>query len=361
VHLGDKEVSVSQKTNYPWDGKVELSVNPESATKFTLKIRIPGWALNEAIPGGLYKFSTDNYENVKILVNGENTEMIIQNGYAEINKKWKKEDKVEVHFPMPVRTVTSYEGIMENIGKIAFQRGPVIFCAEWPDNNTGNLLNFVVNKNKALTTEFIPALLNGVQVIKTSGSQTKKTIKGKIELLPEESITLIPYAFWNNRGPGQMMVWLPTSPERAHPLPAPTIAYKSRVRSSKMTKALASVNDQVEPRSSNDSSVEYYHWFPNKNQWEWVEYDFEKPETISRSKVYWFDDGPDGGCRIPDEWEILYLTDNIWKSAKTKTSYVVSKDKWNTISFEPVKASAVKIKVKLNKDFSGGIHEWIIE
>jgi hypothetical protein len=77
--------------------------------------------------------------------------------------------------------------------------------------------------------------------------------------------------------------------------------------------------------------------------------------------VYWFDDRPDGGCRIPDEWEILYLSDNIWKPVRVKTKYTVTRNGWDSIQFAPVRTSSLKIKVKLNKDFSSGLYEWIVE
>jgi DUF1680 family protein len=361
INMGKRKVNISQKANFPWDGKVEITVNPEIKGEFDLKIRIPGWALNEALPGGLYKFTDQNTETVKIIVNGESSDFMPVDGYAVISRNWKQGDKVEVVFPMPVRKIIADERVKEDIEKIAFQRGPVIYCAEWPDNNTGNVLNFVINKDAAFTTEFEPSLLEGTQVIKTSGNQTKRNLDGNIELLNEEPVTLIPYALWNNRGAGQMMVWLPTSTQTTHPLPAPTIAYRSKVRASKITRALSAVNDQIEPANSNDHSVSYYHWWPNKDKWEWVEYDFEKPETISKTKVYWFDDGPNGGCRIPDEWEILYLNGKIWEPVKAKTPYQVTKDGWNSLTFNPVKATAVKIKVKLKKDFASGIYEWIVE
>ncbi len=361
ITIGGRKIKVSQKANFPWDGKVEISVNPEPRGKFALKIRIPGWARNEALPGNLYKFTDQNEETYKILINGEVINHELKEGYAVIDRKWEQGDKVELEIPMPVRTVIADERVKEDVGKIAVQRGPVIFCAEWPDNNAGNVLNFIVDNKAAITTEFVPSLLEGTQVIKTSGFQTKKTLEGKIEMLTEEPITLIPYALWNNRGPGQMMVWLPTTPESARPLAAPTIANRSKVKASKMTRALSAVNDQIKPQSSNDHSVSYYHWWPDKNQWEYVQYDFEKPETISKTKVYWFDDGPDGGCRIPDEWEVLYLTGNTWKPVKARTPYKVTKNDWDSLVFKPVKASSVKIKVKLNKDFASGIYEWIVE
>ena len=319
ITLGKKKVGISQKANFPWDGKVEISVNPEKNEKFDLKIRIPGWALNEALPGGLYKFTDQNPEPVTVSVNGEKFEISeLVDGYAVISRKWKQGDKVGIDFPMPVRKVVADEKVKEDREKTAFQRGPVIYCAEWPDNNTGNVLDLLINNDAAFTTEFIPSLLDGIQVIKTSGSQTIRTLDGKIEKLNNEPVTLIPYALWNNRGPGQMMVWIPASTQAAHPLPAPTLAFRSKVRASKITRDLRAVNDQIEPANSNDQSVSYYHWWPDKDKWEWVEYDFDKPETISKTKVYWFDDGPAGGCRIPDDWEILYLSGNEWQLVKPK-------------------------------------------
>jgi hypothetical protein len=268
---------------------------------------------------------------------------------------------VEIDFPMPVRKIIADERVTEDKDKIAFQRGPLIYCAEWPDNNTGNVLDLVIKQATPVTTEYVPSLLDGTQVLKTSGYQSKRNLDGKVELLKEEPVTLIPYALWNNRGAGQMMVWIPASIQNAHPLPAPTIANRSKVKASKITRELIAVNDQIIPANSNDHSVSYYHWWPDNNLWEWVEYDFEKPETISKTKVYWFDDGPDGGCRIPDQWEILYLNGNIWKPVNGLNVYNVTKDGWDSLTFKPVKASAIKIKVKLNKVYSSGIYEWVVE
>jgi uncharacterized protein len=221
IKVGNNKVMISQNANFPWDGKVAISVNPEKSGKFDLKIRIPGWALNEAIPGGLYKFTDNNNEQFRISVNGENFKVTAhKDGYVVISRKWNQGDKVDIDFPMPVREVVANERVKEDRDKIAFQRGPVIFCAEWPDNNTGNILNLVINKSATATSEFVPSLLGGAEIIKTSGFQTKRTFDGKIEMLKEEPVTLIPYALWNNRGAGQMMVWLPSSVNSSHLLSA---------------------------------------------------------------------------------------------------------------------------------------------
>jgi len=361
VLVGDKKINISQKANFPWDGKVEITVNPLNTDRFALKVRIPDWAMNEAIPGGLYKFTTLNNEPVNLSVNGKKTVINLKDGYAVLLRKWAKGDKVEIEFPIPIRTVSADERVADDIGKIAVQRGPVIYCAEWPDNNRGNVLNLIINSEAGFSSEFVPELMGGTEVIKTMGHQAQRTLNGTVEMLPDEPMTLIPYALWNNRGPGQMMVWIPTSGKNAKPSPAFTIAYRSKVSASIRSRTLSSVKDQYEPANSNDHSWPYFHWWPNKGQWEWVQYDFEKPEKISKTKVYWFDDGTDGECRIPDEWEILYKSGNGWLPVKPLASCKATKDAWNILTFDPVITSAVKIRVKLKKDFSGGIHEWIIE
>jgi hypothetical protein len=361
INLDGRKINISQKANFPWDGKVEINVNPETSGKFVMKIRIPGWALNEAMPGGLYKFTNEDAETVKLMINGKDTELKIEDGYATVSRKWKSGDKIDIDFPMPVRKVIADERVREDRDKMAFQRGPVIFCAEWPENNTGNVLDLVIKKDAVFTTEFESSLLEGTQVIKTYGVQTKRTLDGKVETLNEEPVKLIPYALWNNRGAGQMMIWFPTSPGSSHPLPAPTVANRSKIKAGKITKELSAINDQAEPESSNDHSLLYYHWWPEKDKWEWIEYDFDKPETVSKTKVYWFDDGPDGGCRVPDSWEILYLDGNVWQPVNTDMLYKVTKNAWDSVVFKPVKASALKIKVKLNKNFSSGIYEWVVE
>jgi DUF1680 family protein len=209
VMIGGKKIDISQKANFPWDGKVEIAIDPEVSSKFTLKVRIPDWALNEAIPGGLYRFTSKDNELVKLTVNGGKADIDLKDGYDVISRKWKKGDKVEIEFPMPVRTVTADARVTADTGKIAIQRGPVIYCAEWPDNNNGNVLDLALNREAQFSEAYVGDLLGGTEVIKTQGHQVRRTPDGKTEILPNETVTFIPYALWNNRGPGQMRVWIP--------------------------------------------------------------------------------------------------------------------------------------------------------
>jgi hypothetical protein len=158
-----------------------------------------------------------------------------------------------------------------------------------------------------------------------------------------------------------MMVWLPVSINSVRPLPAPTIATKSKVSASIQSRSLIALNDQYEPENSNDHSWPYFHWWPKKNSWEWVQYDFEKPEKVSYMKVYWFDDGPFGGCRIPDSWELWYKSRDKWLTVNASTGYTVTKDGWDELKFEPVTVDALRLRVKLSEKYSSGIHEWAVK
>jgi DUF1680 family protein len=217
VNVGKSVIRISQVSGFPYDGRVEIHINPEKSARFNMMLRIPGWAEDEAIPGGLYRFIDKNAAVPVISVNSENIEITPDSGYAVISRKWKSGDVITINFPMPVRKVMADERVKEDIDKVAFQRGPVVYCAEWPDNAGGNVLSLVLDESSAITSEFDPVLLGGTQVIRTSGFRTKNEPDGSFSLADKEPVTLIPYALWNNRGPGQMMVWIPVKTTSVKP------------------------------------------------------------------------------------------------------------------------------------------------
>lgn len=356
-----KQFSISQETNYPWEGQIEITVNPAEAQKFELKVRIPGWARNEALPGDLYKFVGKSEKQIELSVNGKLHKVELENGYAEIERKWSPGDKVSVVLPMEIRKLIADERVEADNGRVTIQRGPMIYCAEWVDNAEGNTRNLLLDIDSEMTSEFIPDMLNGTQIIKASGCQSSLNIEGEVEFSKKQDITLIPYHLWANRGTGDMLVWLPVKDTAVAPTPAPTIAFTSKMSGSRGTKSVRAVADQYEPLNSNDHSKPYSHWWPNKDSWEYLQYDFAKPETVSASSVYWFDDGPDGGCRIPDKWELQYKSGNNWMAVHAKGEYTITKDGWDRLEFSAVYTSALRLRVKLNKEWSSGVHEWVVE
>jgi uncharacterized protein len=362
IEIKGQNIEISQKTNYPWEGKVEITLTPEKTEIFTLKIRIPGWTENEAMPNDLYTFISPAKETVKATINGKKVKVETQNGYLSLNRKWKQGDVVTIDLPMEMRLLKSDERIEGNRERVAMQRGPIVYCAEWPDNNNGHVLSLMFDKEPETETLFDAEMLNGVQLIRTSARQVTRNIDSTFNYAEPVPVTLIPYYAWNNRGPGEMMVWLPVSEKSVYPQPAPTIANRSSVSASTPSPALkVALTDQYEPLHSNDHTRPYYHWWPKNGTWEWVQYDFEGEETISSSKVYWYDDGPFGGCRIPADWKLEYKQGEKWLPVIPLSEYKISKDKWNLIQFKPVLTSAIRLKVKLPDVYSAGIHEWAVQ
>jgi len=259
VEMNDQTVRIQMKTDYPWDGKISLTINPEQPERFTFLLRIPGWARNQPVPGDLYYYMQDVEEKPQLQVNGKNTNYKLNEGYIRLNRKWKAGDQVELILPMPVTKVRAHEKVEDDQDRFALQRGPLVYCLEWPDQEGGKVFNLMADTEASFTTEFNPGLLQGVQVIKTTGISYSKTLENGLESKPVE-ITAIPYHVWANRGQGEMMVWIPLQEKAVRPLPAPTIAYKSTLSASKMTNAINALNDQIVPSSLNDRSVPLYHW-----------------------------------------------------------------------------------------------------
>ena len=172
--------------------------------------------------------------------------------------------------------------------------------------------------------------------------------------------TAIPYFGWAHRGEGEMAVWLAREESQARVLPKPTIASAS-LPSASGGKLASAVNDQREPANSNDHSRPYLHWWPNKGTEEWVQYDFEQPATISEVEVYWFDDTGRGECRVPESWQIFYRSGEAWMPVRNVDPYGVAKDTYNQVRFRPVRTSALRLLIQLQKDFSAGIHEWRVK
>ena len=206
--IRNKPVEVVQQNNYPWDGALVFNINPKNNTEFNLMVRIPGWAQNKAIPSDLYQFQNNSAAKPVIKVNGQTVDYKIQNGYAAINRTWKKGDVVAVNLPMEVRRVVANDKIRDTKGKVALQRGPLMYCAEWTDNN-GKASNIIIPANTNFTTEYKPQLLNGVTVLQAevpaviiNNNENISTVK--------QAFTAIPYYSWANRGKGEMMIWFPT-------------------------------------------------------------------------------------------------------------------------------------------------------
>ncbi len=208
VSINNKPVQIFQQNNYPWEGGLKFTVNTAKPNTFKMLVRIPGWVMNNAVPSDLYQFTGSTASKPAIKLNGVVTPYEIQNGYAVINRTWKKNDMLEVNLPMEVKQVVASEKLKDDNGKVALQRGPLMYCAEWTDND-GKTSNIIMPASASFTTTFQPLLLNGVMTLKTDAPVV--TIKDNETIVTEKKpVIAIPYYSWANRGKGEMTVWFPS-------------------------------------------------------------------------------------------------------------------------------------------------------
>lgn len=359
--INGTQLLIRQESEFPWQGNVRIQVDAEAETNTTLKLRIPGYVRNQPVPSDLYTYLDETSAPIEIRVNGQPLDYTIdEKGYVNIDGRWSQDDLIEIDFPIETHKVEAHAGVAENTGKIAFERGPLLYCAEWPDNPEGKVLSLIVDPETDFTAEK-SGILGGIYILKGESRSAARRLDGRVELSGTKSVTLIPYHLWNNRGPGEMSVWLATAPEYAQPEPAPTIARKSEVSASVDSKAIIALNDQILPEHSNDHSVTYLHWWPRKNTREWVQFDFDQPHEVSTVKIYWFDDGPRGGCRIPAGWEVQYQDGEEWKAVDAESAYPVTKDAWDEVQFQPVKTDALRVVIDLPEEFATGVYEVVVE
>lgn len=200
-------LQIIQQNRYPWKGNLSFTIHPATTVQFNLKLRIPGWAQNKAMPSDLYGFTSVTANRIVIKVNGKPTDYQIQHGYAVISRTWQRNDKVTIELPMEVRRVVSNENVTDNMGRVALQQGPIMYCAEWVDN-FGKTSNIIIPNSAKFSSEFRANLLNGVTVLKAIVPVVKVNSADNISTI-KQSFTAIPYYSWANRGKGEMMLWFP--------------------------------------------------------------------------------------------------------------------------------------------------------
>jgi len=353
-----RTVHFTQETRYPWDGAVKMTVGPDQAGALTVHIRVPGWARNLPIASDLYHFEGASSEPVTLKVNGKPATIALDKGYATITRTWKKGDTIELNLPMPVRRVQAHGDVVADRGRVAIQRGPIVFAAEWPDNPDGKVRNLLLPATAKLTAEYRPGLLNGVDVVTGKAEGLAYDQQGKI-VRQSQSVTLIPYYAWANRGRGQMMVWLPEIDAVARPLPYPTVASGAKITVSgkPQQRSFDAIKDGEIPAASNDHAG-YFDWWPAKGNTETVDYTFAQSAKVAECGVYWFDDSGQGGVRVPASWRLLYKDGDAWKPVVAIDQYGVARDKFNVVKFTPVITAALRLEIQAQANFSIGLQKW---
>ncbi|MDR2131080.1 MAG: glycoside hydrolase family 127 protein [Odoribacteraceae bacterium] len=360
LFVAGKKVRLQQTTRYPWAGEVKIEISPRATATFGVNIRVPGWARNEVVPSDLYYYADDLLPGYRVSVNGKAVATTLEKGYAVIHRKWRKGDVIEVHFDMEPRLVRAHPAVEADRGRVAVERGPLVYCAEWPDNDF-SVRGVLLSPRARFDVQFAPELLQGVATLSTTDVQSLRFDDGG-KLRPEDkTLTLIPYYAWAHRGAGEMSVWLPVDVTATRPTMPPTIASTGKVATSRGGSARSAINDRLVPLGPEDRTAPHFHWWPKKNSTEWITCEFAAPGRVSASTVYWFDDGPWGGCRVPVAWKVYYKdAAGEWVPVDNLSPYTVVKGKACKVTFEPVTTTAVKLEVQLPEEHSTGLYEWEI-
>ena len=382
LKVNGKDVELEQETGYPWDGTITLRVKKNKAGAFNLKVRYPGWARGEAVPSDLYTFAnTQNYLK-GIRVNGasilqpdvKEPSYLTPDGYITIPGDWKKGDTFEVEFNMNTRLITANEHVEADRGKAAIQRGPLVYCAEWPDNDF-NVLSTVISpdasrkaEESTITIKTTPANQGDevkeqtYPIVRLSMDAEALSYDNKMNITRRNvALNLIPYYAWAHRGRGNMEVWLATQDDAAKPTWPDTYASTSKVTGSHRANYSA-INDHLLPKDSNDHSIPYFHWWPKEGTTEWICYEFPEAGQVSESTIWWFDDGPWGGCRVPKSWKLYYEdAKGNFQPVQAKSAYGTKKDVANRVTFKPVRTKKLKLEVQLPERYAAGLFEWEVK
>lgn len=368
LSVDGKKVEIEQTTEYPWEGDIAVTVNQNKAGQWALKIRVPGWVENKVVPSDLYYYSDEISPSYTITVNGETTDgTLAEDGYFTIDRKWKKGDVVNIHFDMEPRTVRANGKVEADKGFVAIERGPIVYCSEWPDNDF-DLMGALINQSPKMevadatidATEYKEASYP-IKAITTDAQALSFDEDGKLKA-KDVTMTLIPYYAWCHRGRGKMRVWQAQDLNATRPAVPPTLASQSTITTSSEIPAITSLNDRLVPADGDDRSIPYTHWWPKNGGTEWIAYEFAETATVQSSTVYWYDDGPWGGCRVPKSWSLYYKDDSgNWQPVTGVDSYPTEKGIGNVVHFDPVSTSALKMEIQLPDDNSAGVFEWSVK
>jgi DUF1680 family protein len=195
IHVANTAVHIRQETRYPWQGNVKITLQPERAAEFALYVRVPGWTQNRPVPSDLYRYLRWRREQVTLKLNGQPLALDVQKGFARVRRVWEAGDVLELGLPMPARRVLCHTRVKDNAGKVALERGPIVYCVEGVDNG-GQALNLFLPDGAELRAKYHEDLLNGVVTLHVQLPTSKR------------ELVAIPYYAWLHRGVGEMAVWL---------------------------------------------------------------------------------------------------------------------------------------------------------
>lgn len=203
-------INLATITSYPWDGRITISINPTRALRWSLRLRISGWAKGSAVPSDLYEFKEPTDGEVVVRLNGQTVPIREEKSYAVIERKWRKGDVIELHLPTVIHRVVARSEVQADRGRFALQRGPLVYCIEGADNHS-DAWNIVASQEGELTAKPHRVVHESDLCIQGHARAFDSDIDGKNVLEEQRSFTAIPYYAWANRDNLEMQVWLPAA------------------------------------------------------------------------------------------------------------------------------------------------------
>ena len=361
IPLQGGKVKLTQQTGYPFDGDIHIEVAPEAeGAEFTLWLRIPTWCNDRFVPGDLYSYADPASAQVTAMVNGSKVSTRTADGYMPIQRRWKAGDKVTLQLPMPVRYSVAHELVKADSNRVCITRGPLVYCAEQPDNShpaSSYIIDQIGGQGEVET--FAEGALKGISSISLPAKACQK------ENEVAATLKLIPYYAWNNRGDHQTMnVWFARDLATAIQASVRTVGNIDDVTATHtcMSDDVYAVADGKLPKSSADTSIPRWTSWSQKGQVQQVDIKLKKAQPIESISVYWYDDK--GGVQVPVSWNVEYQEQGAWRPFKLYVTdmYGIQPDQFNMVHpAEPFTTDAIRLNITPRRDATVGILEVVIE
>ncbi len=362
VPMAGGNVLLSQHTQYPFDGNITIEVTPKAdGEEFTLWLRVPTWCGEQFVPGELYHFDDLEASAAVVRVNGRKVRSEVVDGFLPVRRAWSAGDVVELDLPMPVRFSVADERVEADRNRVCVTRGPLVYCAEEPDNEYNVSSYFVKSENQSSSSvdEFTSGVLAAIPTINLVASSASADGESEADL------TLIPYYAWNNRGDNMAMnVWFARDAETARNGMVMTVGNIAEVKASHTNSSddVYAVADGKQPKTSHDTSIPRWTSWSQKGKEQWLEVKLKSEQDVEAVSVYWYDDK--GGVQLPVAWSIDYMCDGKWVEYKPYVTdhFGVDADKYNMVHpAAPVKTDMLRLKMKPKADATVGILELTVE
>lgn len=351
IPLGRGNVGIRQETGYPFDETVSLTVSPEKASqKFALHLRIPTWAGDRFVPGKLYSYVNRQPGTWSLTVNGKPAKVKVDKGFAVIDRKWEKGDRVELHLPMGVMYSKAIDNVDADRGRLCITRGPLVYCAEDVDNVSAPASYVISPAGDSAVIRKGDGLMKDIDFITVPARS--------IQNPGDTKLTFVPYYAWDNRTDGAMIVWISANDDVARAAMPPMPDYISDITAT-YTCDIDDVNPIVTnkfPSSSHDTSMLRWTSWPRKGEKQSIELKLTHPVGLESLAVYWYDDG--GDVRMPEAWDLEYLQRGQWHKFPIYVTdeYRMLKDQYNMVHpGHDILPEALRLNITPQPDASAGI------